>query len=87
MKEVAHKALKAYIVHFPITRGTGRLMSLLWRPLSSGRYVRETVLQPWPLDTNQHTATPGVRCWGWGRRGPLIYCGATVSLSAVRYLV
>lgn len=45
MKEVAHRVLKAYVAHFPITKGKGRLVSLLWRSLSSGRYVRETFLR------------------------------------------
>lgn len=45
MKEIGHRALKAYMLHFPVTKGKGRLMSLLWKPLSSGRYIRETALR------------------------------------------
>lgn len=45
MKEIGHRALKAYMVHFPVTKGKGRLLSLLWKPLSSGQYIRETTLR------------------------------------------
>ena len=45
VRELGLAALQWYVRHFPISRGKGRLVSALWKPLSGGRYRRETVLR------------------------------------------
>jgi FkbM family methyltransferase len=45
MKKFLHNALKYYLRYFPITRGKGALFNRLWKPLSFGRYRRQTTLR------------------------------------------
>src|SRR5262245_47047510 len=44
-KELAHRLLASYVRSFPVNKGKARVVSLLWKPLSFGRYVRETRLR------------------------------------------
>jgi FkbM family methyltransferase len=44
-KELAHRMLTSYVRSFPVNKGKSRVVSLLWKPLSFGRYVRETRLR------------------------------------------
>ena len=37
--------LTSYVRSFPVNKGKSRVISLLWKPLSFGRYVRETRLR------------------------------------------
>ncbi len=45
IKTIAHSTLKYYIRGFPVTKGKARILSLLWKPLSFGRYKRQTTLR------------------------------------------
>jgi FkbM family methyltransferase len=45
VREVGLAALQWYVRHFPISKGKGRLVSLLWKPLSWGASRRQTVLR------------------------------------------
>jgi FkbM family methyltransferase len=45
LKELGYAALKWYVRHFPISKGKGRLINQLWKPLSSGQTDRQTVLR------------------------------------------
>jgi FkbM family methyltransferase len=45
VKELGLAALQWYVRHFPISKGKGRLVSWLWKPLSSGNWQRQTVLR------------------------------------------
>lgn len=45
MKDLVHNALKSYVRNFPLNKGKGRVLSLLWEPLSFGQHVREANLR------------------------------------------
>jgi FkbM family methyltransferase len=45
MRELLHRAVKAYVRSFPMRRGKQRLVDCSWRLLSSGITERETVLR------------------------------------------
>jgi FkbM family methyltransferase len=45
VKELGLATLQWYVRHFPISKGKGRLVSWLWKPLSGGKWQRQTVLR------------------------------------------
>jgi FkbM family methyltransferase len=45
VNELGLATLQWYVRHFPISKGKGRLVSWLWKPLSSGNRRRQTVLR------------------------------------------
>lgn len=45
MRELGLAALQWYVRHFPMSKGKGRLVSGLWKPLSGGNHRRQTVLR------------------------------------------
>ena len=45
MKELGLAALQWYVRRFPISKGKGRLVSWLWKPLAGGNWQRQTVLR------------------------------------------
>jgi FkbM family methyltransferase len=52
IKTIAHSTLKYYIRRFPVSKGKGRILSLLWKPLSFDHYKRQAVLRHAPIRMN-----------------------------------
>ena len=44
-RRLGHRALKAYLRHFPLQKGKERVLNSLWQPLSKGNFERRTQLR------------------------------------------